>query len=266
MDSKKPYFNNLEDFLSWEIRQAFWTLVHNRGVDNVVPPKPPVGRKVRSKGISWMDSWKYDQPQYDAPRKSYKKEAAKKLEASEYRKDHRLLRDMLEDASKAGEKFGGIERLDKEGGGITSCTPIARDSFVKWVFTNQNKIFPLRHFPDNEDDLLLELMDNFCDKKNGFPESKIGKEKTTSNKGGNPGVDPDGKIAAKIKELKLDGVAACDIPWEIRFSKFVQNLKKDKIKPEYFNTKVPRRAKKADYTDVVGISLDTVKKLIKETP
>ena len=83
--------------------------------------------------------------------------------------------------------------------------------------------------------------------------------------GGNPGVDPDGKIAGKIKDLQSAGVADDNIPWDLRFTKFVQSLKKDKIEPKHLHVKVHRRFKKKEYTQRVGISLDTVKKIIKNS-
>ena len=121
------------------------------------------------------------------------------------------------------------------------------------------------------DERMRELVDfhvkNESEKQAEPQETTVEPLKQKKNLGGNPGVDPDGKIAEKIKELQSAGVPDDDIPWELRFTKFVQNLKKDKSKidTEYFNKQVPRRVKKADYTKAVGISLDTVEKIIKNS-
>jgi hypothetical protein len=87
--------------------------------------------------------------------------------------------------------------------------------------------------------------------------------------GGRPSVDPDGKIVAKIEELKLSGVEVDDIPWHRGFTRFVQKLRKDKITPKYsedIGQKVHQRIKGPEYTGRVGISLDTAKNLMKSSP
>ena len=102
-------------------------------------------------------------------------------------------------------------------------------------------------------------------KKDGVASKPQGKE---ANKGGNPGVDPDGVIAEKIKELRVAGVQDSDIPWDKRFTSCVQKVRKHKIDTAYhdhINKKIPPRVIKKEYTAQVGISLDTAKKLIQPT-
>jgi len=88
-----------------------------------------------------------------------------------------------------------------------------------------------------------------------------GKKKNT---GGHPGADPYGEIKAKIEELQLDGVKDDDIPWDIRFTRFVQKLKSDKISVEYRSIKVPSRVKGKEYTAYVGISPATIERIMRE--
>ncbi len=95
-------------------------------------------------------------------------------------------------------------------------------------------------------------------------ENKLAERK--SDKGGRPGVDPTGEIASKIQDLKMEGVKDKDIPWNLRFTKFVQKMKSGKINNDYRNQKIPPRVKGPKYTKSVGISLDTAKKLIQNTP
>ena len=52
----------------------------------------------------------------------------------------------------------------------------------------------------------------------------------------------------------------------LRSTKFVQQMKKRLVNPEYRNKKIPTRVKGKEYTNTVGISLDTVTKLIKQSP
>ena len=107
---------------------------------------------------------------------------------------------------------------------------------------------------------VIEFLDTLGSK------TEIKPHEQSKNKGGNPSVDPKGIIFRKIQELKSKGIKSEDIPWDINFTRFVQKLKSDKINGEYKNNKVPPRIKGKEYTKFVGISLDTVKKLIKKTP
>jgi hypothetical protein len=86
------------------------------------------------------------------------------------------------------------------------------------------------------------------------------------NKGGRPKVDPEGKLLKKIKALKSENIPDKEIPWDIRFTKIAQHMKKNKIDLEYFNKKIPPRIKGREYTKYVGISLDSVKNLTDLTP
>ena len=102
--------------------------------------------------------------------------------------------------------------------------------------------------------------------KLALKKNKVKFHNKQKNKGGRPPVDPHGEIAAKIKELKLENISDGNIPWEIRFTKFVQQMKKRLVNPEYRYKKIPTRVKGKEYTNTVGISLDTVTKLIKQSP
>lgn len=260
MSSKKPYFKNIGDFLSWEFRQAFWTLVHNRGVDNVDPPKPQRERGVRSKGIPWMDLWKHDTQQYDTPRKKNKKKVKQQVEAPEYQEAHRLLRNMLESAVQAGGKFGGIERLDETEGRITACTPIARDSFLRWVFTNKDKIFPLRHFPEDEEDLLLELMAKLHETEKSFSKSTRGEEKANGDKGGRPSFDPDGEIKKLIQKLKNKNIPQNSISDKPELVKGIIKIqgRTNKTSLEFYEI---RQLSDTKYTKTFGFSRASIKRI-----
>ena len=61
--------------------------------------------------------------------------------------------------------------------------------------------------------------------KLALKKNKVKFHNKQKNKGGRPPVDCHGEIAAKIKELKLDNFSDGNIPWEIRFTKFVQQMK-----------------------------------------
>jgi hypothetical protein len=89
------------------------------------------------------------------------------------------------------------------------------------------------------------------------------------NQGGRPFADECNEIADKIAELKSEGLGYPKILREIRFTKCVQKLKQDKIlesgeiKKEQLYHKVHSSIKGKKYTALVGISTDTIKKMIE---
>jgi len=139
--------------------------------------------------------------------------------------------------------------------------------FAQWV--KQDEI--LERLEDMEADVCEQavwFIESILEKENQDRGSQQVEDKPPSkerDKGGNPSVDPEGVIAAKIAELKSEGIKDSDIPWDLRFTKLVQKLKSDKIDDLYKNMKIQPRIKGTDYTARVGICLDTAKKLILKT-
>ena len=148
---------------------------------------------------------------------------------------------------------------------------LPRKSILCWIKSNWKMVCLLRHFPAGIKDPLEKVIKNVqleVTPKSQPKKAANGSDGKKKDKGGNPGVDPDGKIASKIEELKSAGVRDEEIPWDIKFTKLVQKLRRGKINPKYLgdvNCKIHRRVKGPEYTGRVGISLDTAKKLIEES-
>ena len=165
---------------------------------------------------------------------------------------------------------------------LTQCMTLKFDLKESELLANKVPTFKFAQWVKH--DKILERLEDMeadvCEQAVWFIDFALEEDESTcepqgknKNQGGPPAADATGEIAEKIAELKVEldrkSSGYGNIPWDIRFTKCVQKLKKDKIiksgkiKKEELYHKVPPSTKGKDYTALVGISTDTVKYMIK---